>query len=57
MPLDRVRILKEEAHTQQTADEAVGLGVDSGNRASNAMDIVEEKLPVEADHSSAVPGS
>ena len=39
----RVRLLKEEPHSQRTAEEAVGLGIENGSRTATAMEIDEEK--------------
>jgi bud site selection protein 20 len=41
--LDRVRILKDEPHTQKTAEAVVGLGVDNGKREQTMMDMDEAK--------------
>jgi bud site selection protein 20 len=39
----RVRILKDEPHTQKTAEAVVGLGVDNGKREQTMMDMDEAK--------------
>lgn len=41
----RLRILREEPHTQRTAEAAVGLGVDNGTRAQQtaSMEMDEPK--------------
>ncbi|KLJ12522.1 hypothetical protein EMPG_12438 [Blastomyces silverae] len=40
----RVRILKEEPHSQKLAEAAIGLGTDNGTRDVQAMDVVESEM-------------
>ncbi|EEH09147.1 C2H2 finger domain-containing protein [Histoplasma capsulatum var. duboisii H88] len=40
----RLRILKEEPHSQKMAEAAIGLGTDNGTRAVQAMDVAESEM-------------
>lgn len=42
----RVRVLKDEAHSQKAAEAAVGLSTDNGSRAQKE-DAVDEKMSID----------